>query len=163
VTERRDGSTAGQQRGSPHDPAELPPRGRVLAIDVGDKRIGLALSDPTQTLAQPLATLTRRVGKRFPMGKLKQFIDTHRPVALLLGLPLTPEGSEEERALAVRQVGALLLEKAELPIAYWDERMSTARVHSAVRESGGTLGRKGDVDQLAATVFLQTYLDSRRC
>jgi putative Holliday junction resolvase len=141
----------------------LPLRGRVLAIDVGDKRIGLALSDPTQTLAQPLATLTRRVGKRFPMGKLKQFIDTHRPVALLLGLPLAPDGSEDERAVAVREVGALLMAKAELPVAYWDERMSTARVHSAVREWGGTLGRKGDVDQLAATVFLQTYLDSRRC
>lgn len=164
MTGQRNGSTAERQHGSPHDPAELPLRGRVLAIDVGDKRIGLALSDPTQTLAQPLATLTRRVGKRFPMGKLKEFIDTHCPVALLLGLPLSPDGSEDERAAHVRQVGTLLMEKTELPVAYWDERMSTARVHTAIRELGGTtLGRKGDVDQLAATVFLQTYLDSRRC
>ncbi len=97
------------------------------------------------------------------MGKLKEFIDTHDPVALLLGLPLAPDGSEDERAAQVREVGTPLMEKTELPVAYWDERMSTARVHSSVRELGGTLGRKGDVDQLAATVFLQTYLDSRRC
>ncbi len=163
MTTQRDGGTAGQQRGSPYDPGELPRRGRVLAIDFGDKRIGLALSDPTQTLAQPLATLTRRVGKRFPMSKLREFIDAHRPVALLLGMPLAPDGSEDERAAAVREVGAFLIKKAELPIAYWDERMSSARVHAAVRESGGTVGWKGDIDQLAATVFLQTYLDSRRC
>ncbi len=143
--------------------AELPTEGRLLAVDVGEKRIGLALSDPSQVLAQPLATLTRRAGKRFPMQRLREHLDAHRPVGVVVGLPLTPEGKEEEAATVARTVGTAIGEKTGLPVCYWDERMSTARALDAVREMGGsTRGRKGDVDQLAATVVLQHFLESRR-
>ena len=143
--------------------AQLPTEGRLLAVDVGEKRIGLALSDPGQILAQPLATLTRRAGRRFPMKQLREHIDAHHPVGVVVGLPLTPEGEEEEAAAAARAVGALIGEKTGLPVGFWDERMSTARALGAVRDlGGGTRGRKGDVDQLAATVVLQHFLESRR-
>lgn len=141
----------------------IPLVGRVLAIDPGEKRIGLALSDPTQTIAQPLTTFTRRVGQRFPLLKLKTVIEAHSPAGILLGLPVALNGSEDERALAVRSLGATLNAKTKLPVRFWDERMSTSRALSAVQELGGKVrGRKADVDSLAATVFLQAFLDSRR-
>ncbi len=142
---------------------ELPLQGRLLAVDVGEKRIGIAMSDPTQMIAQPLTTLTRRSGKRFPMRALKTHLDVHQPVGFVVGLPLAPSGTEDERAARVRAVGTLLTEKTALPVVYWDERMSTARALSAIKEMRGRArGRKADVDRLAATVLLQTFLDSRR-
>ena len=145
------------------DSVELPKTGRIVAIDPGQKRIGLALSDPSQTIAQPLTTITRRAGKRFPLRDLLEQVEECSPVGVLMGLPVAPDGSQGQSADAAREVGTLIGNKAKLPVVYWDERMSTARVQRAVRELGGrTRGRKGDIDQLAATVLLQTYLDSRR-
>ena len=141
----------------------VPAEGRLLAIDLGDKRIGLALSDPTQTLAQPLGTLTRRVGKRFPLKQLRTQLEAHRPVGVVLGLPLESDGTEGPRALEARAIGTLIEAKAALPVCFHDERMTTARALRAIKELGGsTRGRKGDVDQLAATTILQTFLDRRR-
>jgi putative Holliday junction resolvase len=141
----------------------LPDAGRLLAVDIGEKRIGLALSDPSQSLAHPLATITRRAGKRFPMQQLRAHLDEHQPVGVLMGLPISPSGVEDERAQRARAAGGLIAEKTGLPVEYWDERMTTARALGAVREMGGnTRGREGEVDRLAATVLLQNYMDSRR-
>jgi len=148
---------------TPDEPPAIPSLGRILAIDPGAKRIGLAMSDPTQAIAQPLTTLSRRAGKRFPLQSLKTFLDEHQPVGIVVGLPIAPDGSEDERAQNARQLGAILSAKTELPIAFWDERMTTARALSAVKDLGGKVrGRKADVDGLAATVLLQTFLDSRK-
>lgn len=143
--------------------AALPTPGRLLAVDWGTKRIGLAISDPTQTVATPLGTLTRRAGRRFPMGQLKPYLETHQPVGVLLGLPLDAAGAEGAAARAARDTGALIATKTGLPVAYWDERMTTARVHRAQQETGG-VGRdaRGEADPLAATVLLQAFLDHRR-
>jgi putative Holliday junction resolvase len=140
----------------------VPAAGRLLAIDLGDKRIGLALSDLSQTLAHPLSTLTRRAGKRFPLKQLRGHLETHRPVGIVFGLPLESDGTEGARALEAREIGTLIQAKADLPVCFFDERMTTARALRAVRHLGGkTRGRKGDVDQLAATTLLQTFLDGR--
>ncbi len=145
------------------EPAEIPRTGRIVAIDPGTKRIGLAMSDPTQTVAQPLATLSRRAGKRFPLKDLRPFMDEHEPVGIVVGLPIAPDGSEDARAANARDLGSMLEAKTELPVQFWDERMTTARALSAVHELGGQVrGRKEDVDRLAATVLLQAFLDSRR-
>jgi putative Holliday junction resolvase len=142
--------------------ADLPSDGRVLAIDLGAKRIGLALSDPSQTIAQPLTTLTRRMGKRFPMKQLRAAIEEHNPVGVLMGLPLTPDGTEDARADEARAVGAAVSHATGLPVAYWDERMTTARVLAAAREAGARAPDRQVRDPLAATVLLQTFLDRRR-
>jgi len=141
---------------------DIPRSGRVLAIDPGAKRIGLAMSDPTQTIAQPLPPLQRREGKRFPLAALRPHIEEHDTVGILVGLPIAPDGQEDDRASTVRDLGAILRDKTGLPTAFWDERMTTARALAAVREMGGkTRGRKAQVDSLAATVLLQSFLDSR--
>jgi putative holliday junction resolvase len=139
------------------------PAGRLLAVDWGERRIGLALSDETQTLAQPLATLTRRTGKRFPMQPLLQHLERHSVVGIVVGLPLDESGGEGEPARAARQLAAAIERRSGRPVTLWDERFTTARVRQAVREMGGrTKGRAADVDALAATVLLQHYLDGRR-
>jgi len=141
---------------------DLPTHGRLLAIDWGTQRIGLALTDESQTLASPLTTLTRRSGKRFPLKRLIDLIETHQPLGILLGLPLSSEGTETDTTHAVRELGRQLGELTSLPVALWDERMSTARALGAIREQGGKVrGRRGDVDALAAAVFLQHFLASR--
>ncbi|HEV8266288.1 MAG TPA: Holliday junction resolvase RuvX [Gemmatimonadales bacterium] len=137
----------------------------MLAVDWGERRIGLALSDESQTLAQPLATLTRRPGKRFPMTQLLAHITQHGVVGVVVGLPLDAAGAEGDAARAARALADDIGRRAsgKLPVTLWDERMTTARVLAAVREMGGsTRGRKDDVDALAAALLLQHYLDSRR-
>jgi putative Holliday junction resolvase len=144
--------------------SNIPPVGRLLAVDWGERRIGLALSDETQVLAQPLTTLTRRAGKRFPMAQLLQLITTHNVVGVIVGLPLDESGAEGDAAHAARALADDIKSRAgELEVTMWDERMTTARVLAAVREMGGkTRGRKEDVDAMAAALLLQHYLDSKR-
>jgi putative Holliday junction resolvase len=141
----------------------LPRAGRLLALDWGEIRIGLAASDETQLLASPLETVTRRAGKRYPMPALLDLLARHAIVGLVVGLPLTPEGEEADAAREARTLGELVAGRSGLPVDYWDERMSTARALRSIQEQGGsTRGRKGDVDALAAAVLLQGYLDARR-
>jgi len=139
--------------------------GRLLGVDWGERRIGLALSDETRTLAQPLTTLTRRTGKRFPMREFLTLLEQHAVTGIVVGLPLDEAGGEGDAARAARALADDIgrQTRGALPIALWDERMTTARVLAAVREMGGaTRGRKEDVDALAAALLLQHYLDAQR-
>jgi putative holliday junction resolvase len=140
-----------------------PATGRLLAVDWGERRIGLALSDESRTLAQPLATLTRRTGKRFPMRPFLTLLEQHAVTGVVVGLPLDPEGGEGVAAGAARSLAAEIGRRTGKPVELWDERLTTARALQAVREMAGTTrGRKDDVDALAAAVLLQHYLDARR-
>lgn len=134
-----------------------------MALDWGELRIGIALSDETQLLSSPLATLVRRRGKRFPMPRFLELVATHHPAGLLVGLPLSLEGGETESTAAARELADSLAGRTGLPVELWDERMTTRRALRAVREQGGsTRGRREDLDALAASVLLQHFLDSRR-
>ena len=134
-----------------------------MGLDPGEKRIGLALSDESQFLAQPLTTLTRRAGKRFPMHRLLTQVEQHAVTGVVVGLPLDPDGSEGTAAAAARALASDIARHAGQPVELWDERLTTARALRAVRAMGGsTRGRKEDVDALAAAVLLQHYLDAKR-
>jgi putative pre-16S rRNA nuclease len=139
-------------------------KGRLLAVDWGERRIGLALSDESQILAQPLTTLTRRAGKRFPMAQLLEVVKKHDVVGIIVGLPLDESGAEGDAAHAARALADDIKRRVgELEVTMWDERMTTARILSTVREMGGsTRGRKADLDAMAAALLLQHYLDARR-
>ena len=137
--------------------------GRLLGVDWGERRIGLALSDETRTLAQPLTTLTRRSGKRFPMRAFLTLLEQHAVTGVVVGLPLDQEGAEAEAAAAARALAADIAQHSGQPVELWDERLTTARALRAVRAMGGsTRGRKDDVDALAAALLLQHYLDAKR-
>ena len=134
-----------------------------MGVDWGERRIGLALSDESRTLAQPLVALTRRVGKRFPMRQLLTLLDQHMVIAVVVGLPLDPEGTEGKAAASARALAADISRISGKPVDLWDERLTTSRALRAVRDMGGsTRGRKGDVDSMAATLLLQHYLDAKR-
>ena len=134
-------------------------RGRWMAIDWGERRIGLALSDPSGTIASPAGVVERRAGKRPPIAELVRRAESLEARAIVMGLPLDGEGEDTPRATECRRVAGELTRRTGLPVALVDERFTTAAALRAVREMGGsTRGRKGDVDSLAATVLLQQAL-----
>ena len=133
--------------------------GRVLALDVGKRRIGLAISDPSGIIASPAGIIERRKGKRPPVAELMRRCEALEAKAVVMGLPLDGEGDETPRSLECRTVAAELARRTGLPVALLDERFTTAIALRAVRDMGGsTRDRKGDVDALAATVLLQHAL-----
>src|SRR5579872_7486256 len=112
--------------------------GRWIAIDYGERRIGLAVTDPTRTIASPAGTIARRAGKRPPIAELLQHTARHDAVAIVMGLPLDSDGEETERAAEVRLVGETLARRSGLPVRYVDERCSTAAALRAVRALDGS-------------------------
>ena len=137
------------------------PAGRVLAIDYGERRIGLAVSDPTRTIASPAGFVARRLGKRPPVAELARQAAAHEATAIVMGLPLDDEGNETPRSEEVRRVAAALEQRTGLQVTFVDERYTTAAALRAIQAMGGTTrGRRGDVDALAASILLQHALQS---
>lgn len=134
-------------------------RGRWMAIDWGERRIGLAISDPSGIIASPAGVIERRAGKRAPIAELVRRAVSLDARGIVMGLPLDGEGDDTLRSLECRRVAAELARRTALPVSLVDERFTTAAALRAVREMGGsTRGRKGDVDALAASVLLQHAL-----
>ena len=137
---------------------------RVLGIDYGLRRIGLALSDPTGTIASPLETVMRRAGKRPPITKLETIARERDADHLVVGLPLSLDGSESEWCAEVRSVGERLAERLSLEVSFVDERMTSVRAERAVRASGLPKRKREDkrrIDAAAAQLILQAWLDQR--
>ena len=127
-----------------------------MAIDWGERRIGLAISDPTGTIASPAGAIERRAGKRAPIAELVRRATALEALGIVMGLPLDGEGDDTPRSLECRRVAHELARRTSLPVALVDERFTTAVALRAVHEMGGkTRDRKADVDALAATVLLQ--------
>ena len=138
---------------------DLSPRGRLLGIDYGERRIGLAISDPTGTIASPAGVIVRRAGKRVPVAEIIRRAETLEARGFVIGLPLDGDGNETPRSREARALGEVLTQRTGLAVQMIDERYSTAAALRAIREMGGsTRDRKGDVDALAATVLLQQAL-----
>ncbi|MCI0435442.1 MAG: Holliday junction resolvase RuvX [Gemmatimonadetes bacterium] len=136
--------------------------GRTLAIDFGERRIGLAISDPTGTIAQPLPALTRRRGKRPPVRAILDLVTAHEIERIVLGLPLSLEGEESDWSREVRAFGAMLANRAGVPAVYVDERMTSIAAERAVRALGlprRERERKDRIDTAAAMLILQAWLD----
>lgn len=133
---------------------------RIIALDIGDVRIGIAVSDPTRTIATPLEVLTR-VGWGPDTRHIKALCDRYETTRVLSGLPLNMDGSEGFQARKVRDFCAQL-EKAGLDVIFQDERLTTVTAEDALLE--GNLSRqerKKTVDKVAAAVILQQWLDAQ--
>jgi putative Holliday junction resolvase len=134
-------------------------RGRLLAIDYGERRIGLAISDPTGTIASPVGTIIRRAGKRPPIAEIVRRATALEARGFVVGLPLDGDGEDTPRSGEARNLASELERRTGLPVKLMDERFTTAAALRSIREMGGsTKGRKPDVDALAATILLQNAL-----
>ena len=136
-------------------------RGRLLAIDYGERRVGLAISDPTGIIASPAGTILRRAGKRPPIAEIVRRAQALEARGFVVGLPLDGNGDETPRSSEARHIAAELERRTGLPVALVYERYTTAAALRAIREMGGsTKGRKDEVDALAATILLQHALQA---
>ncbi len=135
---------------------------RVLALDIGEKRIGVAVSDPSGTVASPLTVLdASRVLK--DGADLVGLAEEYQADRVVVGLPLSMDGSEGPQATRVRSVAARLAGFLRVPFEFVDERLSSAEAHRTMEAAGVTSRHaRGRLDKMAASIFLQSYLDAHR-
>jgi putative holliday junction resolvase len=139
--------------------ALLPARGALIGLDLGTKTIGVAASDPDRRVAAPVETIAR---KRFSLDaeRISSLAAERHAVGYVLGLPVNMDGTEGPRAQATRAFARNFAKLTELPIALWDERLSTAAVERAlIAADASRAKRKAVIDQHAATYILQGALD----
>jgi putative holliday junction resolvase len=137
----------------------LPAKGRLIGVDLGAKTIGLALSDVERRLASPLKTLARGAFQKDADALVALFAELE-VVAIVLGLPLDLQGRDGPRAQSTRAFARNLATRTDLPIAYWDERFSTAVVIRSLIENDVSRARRAQVvDKMAAAYILQGALD----
>jgi putative Holliday junction resolvase len=135
--------------------------GRILALDPGTRRIGLAVSDPTGTLAQPLEAVERR-SKQDWAEPIVSLVEELEVAEIVVGLPRHMDGSEGESAADARQMAETLHARTNIPVQLWDERLTTVAAEKMFRETGVKTRRaRQHIDSVAAVLILQGYLDRR--
>lgn len=134
---------------------------RILAIDYGEKRIGLALTDPMQIIAKPFQTVPFKSNASF-IETLLQIIKEQEIGLVILGLPWGSEGQETKKTREVKKFGVYLETQLPIPLAYWDERFSTAEANSELKKMGYDFMKAREfVDAVAASLILRSYLENR--
>lgn len=142
--------------------AAIPAAGRIMALDLGTKTIGVAISDGMRYSATPLETI-KRTKFTLDVERILHLISENQIAAIILGLPLNMDGSEGPRVQSTRAFARNLAQKTPLPIAYWDERLSTSAVTRMMIEADLRRDRRAEVvDKLAASYILQGALDRLR-
>ena len=133
---------------------------RHLGIDYGRVRMGLSISDPTGSLAQPLTILKNRPGV---VEEIKELILSHQVEKIVIGLPLNMDGEEGEMVQEAREFASKLQETTGLPVDTMDERLTSWEAHSIMKEAGLNRKKRSKLaDKVAATLILQRYLDRQR-
>lgn len=138
--------------------------GRLLSLDLGEKRVGVAICDETQTLARPLLTL-KRASKKEDFEKIAALCREHAIEKVIVGLPRTLRGEEGPQAQRVRRYAAELQMALNLPIDFWDERFSSVDAEERLsifsrKQARSLRANKGAIDAAAAAIILQEYLDA---
>jgi putative Holliday junction resolvase len=141
---------------------EPTPQPRFLGLDVGSKRIGVAVSDELGLTAQPVLTLIRRRNPRDDVRSLARLARRFSVAAIVVGNPLHLSGEQSPRSESTQAFATELGEFAGLPIHLWDERLTTREAHQILYEAGHPRqDHRRVVDQVAATLILQSFLDNR--
>ena len=135
-------------------------KGKIMALDLGEKRIGVAISDATRTIAKAYTVLSRKSRKE-DYQRYAKIITDEKVTLLVMGLPVPLSGVEGQRAAWVRNYTAELARYIETPIEYWDESFSTKQAEASLR-ARGKRGKqvKQRVDEVAAAFILQDYMDA---
>lgn len=137
------------------------PEGRLLGLDYGSRRIGMAISDPLGITAQPLSAIVRQ-GDEKDIGTIAAAVREHEAAGVVIGLPLHLDGGEGTEARKAIRFAEKVRERLGLPVAMWDERMTTAQAERHLIASGVGRGRRKEIrDSLAAVFILQSALDFR--
>lgn len=139
---------------------ELPSRGPILGLDPGTKTIGVAAADGLRLIASPVETIKK--GKKLApaLARMLEIYDDRNCVGLVIGLPVNMDGSHGPRVQAVRAFARNIIEKRDIPIAFWDERLSTAAVERTLLEADTSRARRAEViDKMAAAYILQGAID----
>ena len=137
---------------------EIPAEGCLLGLDYGEKRVGLAICTPDRTMAVPLETY-HRVNDQLDTPYLQQTVKDHRIVGIVIGLPVHMNGEEGRLAMQARQYGEWVAEVTELPITFWDERLTSAAADELLNQAELTSRmRKQNRDRIAAQIILESWL-----
>ena len=135
--------------------------GRILGLDVGSKRIGVAVSDPLGITAQGIETLHRR-NKRLDFEVLARLAKTYQVAEIVVGFPLRMSGEEGEQAEKMQRFAEELRERLGLPVHLWDERLTSAEANRLLRATEMSIRRRGQVvDRMAAVLILQSWMEHR--
>lgn len=141
---------------------ERPLSGRILGLDVGDRRVGVAISDELGLTAQPVLTLVRK-NRRQDLGSLARLVRKYGCTQLVVGNPLYMSGDVSPQALKAQDFAHALQAHTGVQLTLWDERLSTTEAHRHLDAAGRVPGdRRAVIDQVAAVLILQSFLDSRR-
>lgn len=136
-------------------------KGKVMAIDLGEKRIGVAISDETRTIARSYAVISRKSRKE-DFQRYANIIDEQQITLLVMGLPVPLSGIEGDRAAWVRDYASELADFIDIPVQFWDESFSTKQAKASLRMRGHKGKKiKGRVDEVAAAFILQDFLDAQ--
>lgn len=130
---------------------------RVLALDPGERRVGIAISDPTGTVARPLQTLARK-SKEKDFAAIAALVAEHDVGLVVIGRPLSLDGAEGPQARRVARYGSALADRLPVPVVSWDERFTTTEAEEIIRQNRGKKRGKNELDAIAAAVILQRYL-----
>jgi putative Holliday junction resolvase len=135
-------------------------KGRILALDLGEKRIGVAVSDATRTIAQPLDVF-QRTSRKADFETIGRFVQEQQANMLLVGLPLLLNGTVGEKAAWVQHYSAELQQTLDMPLELWDESFTTIQAEASLKARGKKKHKiRENVDAVAASFILQSYLDS---
>lgn len=135
--------------------------GRILGLDVGARRIGIAVSDPLGLTAQGLPTLHRR-NRRYDHSELRKMVREYEVSEIVVGNPLRMSGQTGLQAEKMAAFAEQIEQELSLPVHLWDERLTTAEAHRLLDETGiGDARRKEVIDKMAAVLILQSFLDAR--
>ena len=137
---------------------------RILALDVGERHTGVAISDPTLTIARPVETIHHQ-SKEELCSAVAALVEEHDAASVVVGRPLSLDGSVGPQARLVDGYAEALAQQLDVPVTLWDERFSTATADEILRETRREKARRrarsnGEIDAIAAAVILQSYLDS---
>ncbi len=134
---------------------------RVVGFDVGDRRIGLAISDPLGYTAQPLFTL-HRTNRRADLKSVGRMLRKHGVTEVVVGNPLYMSGDQSPQAAKAQAFAEDLRTEFGVTVHLWDERLTTTQAHRHLDDAGhAAMGRKGIIDQVAAVLILQSFLEAR--
>ena len=135
-------------------------KGRAMALDLGEKRIGVAISDPTRTIAQSYSVV-KRTSRKADYAEYDRIVQKEQIKLLVVGLPLTLAGEESQKSAWVRHYTAEMGEHIDIPIEFWDEALTTVKAADSLR-ARGKRGKKARerIDAVAAAFILQSYLDA---